>query len=352
MIAADAPVDHLFALLWRGEPVIATATARRVRGRLVAPSQPSAALAVLATTGTPPVRGAPTGKGALVSLSFGSVPQREIFRILAETLRASIVVGPAPLPEIAIVFNRVPADAAIAALAAFDELAVNRVGSTFYLLPKGAVLPPRPKVASTATVSLVTTDATPQIASAVIAALQPFPISCATTPLHLDLRRMLPAEAARAIAVASGAQPGGSCPLDELAAVDPAQATLVAVATVGTRRAAVVRVGGVPKLVKSSPTIHIFDAGLTVGGAELSALPQFDPPAADYASWRARVVRATAVVRFGTTWLALLETATGEVVLLDPQAQRGMLETRRVEINASGVAITDDTGRVDTLPLR
>ncbi len=355
VIAVDAPADFLFSALWNKAPFLALASGKPVSGRVVAPSRNSAALAMLAAAGVARRPVAAHGSGTSVTFSFGGAPQRDLFRIIADVLHANLVVAPGALPDVDLVFDHVPVDGVLGALAALDDLTVTHAGKTIYLLPKGAVLPPLAKLPG-GVVSLAADNATVQIATGALAAVSAFPPSCSTTAVSLRVTGVALAEAARALAIAAG-EPlvPGDCPIAE-AAVDPAKALLAAIATAGDKRAAIATVGGTPSLLRPSADVAIENRQLSVKGHEVTShLDTFVPTERDYGMWRASIVRTVAVIRIGKAWRAVLELASGRAIPFDPTRHYELpdgLRAEEVEIGPSGVTITDPEGHEDLIPLR
>ncbi|HEV7558785.1 MAG TPA: hypothetical protein VGO00_25110, partial [Kofleriaceae bacterium] len=322
IIAVDASADELFLYLRpASEPMLARYTGKDITGQLVAPSRESASRSIAAAGGITPVPIASRTHAATVDLSFRQAPQRDLFRLLADTLQVNIVIAPGALPDVDIAVRRISGTDVMTALATLDSLAIVRQGTTNYLVPRGFKLPalaPR----ATEVIELSVYGGTPQQAIAAIAAIAPVPLhSCDATRFSLRLRHVSVAEALRAIAVASGTTLDASahCPIAEVDKLGASPA-LVAIAKSATKAGAVVVSGGVAGTLRKGGGVDIGSTYVQIHNTSVTPakIPStwIEPPAddLDYTAWLGRLRRTRAIVRIGSRWMARVDTTDGRTI--------------------------------------
>lgn len=355
LIAVDANADSVLVSLWpKEQSLLSAASGKQLTGQLVAPSTTAAAKTLATLEGITGVPIAKRGHGVTVDLRFAAAPQRDLFRLIAETAHVDIVAAPGALPDVDIVAKRLDALDILDALVALDHLQEIRVDRVIYLLPAGAKLPPLRTIAGGPT-SLLVTRGTPRAALAALAADSPIPLtSCDTTTLTLSVHRVPPAEAVRAVMIASRLTLDGSdaCPVPE-ATTAATTATVSAIATVGTKRVAVIEgATGAATLIRPAKDIEVGNGYVTFkrAGSEFSLQARPDDPAVlpdtlDYQPWLAELERTAYVIRVGTTWRAELVTKHGKPVRLDLAGDSyGIpfeLRSTPPKIDAAGVTFQD-----------
>jgi len=339
VFAVDAPVDQLVVELADRPWLLAVANGGRVTGRVNAPSRAAAADAIAGRAGMTLPATPPRGGGSRVDLTFAAAPQRDLLRLLADVMRTT-VVAPGELKDVDIVARKIPAGAVLAALAELDGRTLTKHGGVTYLVPAGAALPELPSGAGRGKVTLQLLDATAADAMAALRAVTSYTGgACGGAKLELRLRDVPVAEAARAIAVAAGVPlvTDARCPLADDSG-DLAGARVIAIARSGDRHAAIVVRGTATKLARVKAELSM--------DAVMSPLATFD-------AWVATLGRATAVIRTGGTWSALLETrdrkptstaAVRASFLSDPPPP--------AEIDTTGVAYVMASGNRVLVPLR
>ena len=332
VIAVDSNADELFVHLRpASEPMLARAVGKDITGQLVAPSRASASRSVAAAAGITAVPIVSRTHAATLDVSFAKAPQRDMLRLIADTLRVNIVIAPATLPDVDIQVRRVAATDVMSALASLDDLSIVHQGNTNYLVPRGFKLPalaPR----ATETIDLDVYAGTPQQAIAAIAAIAPVPLhSCDTTPVSLGLRHVSVAEALRAIAVASGTtlDAAAHCPIADVDKLG-ASPVLVATAKSATKAAAIVVSGGVAGTLRKGGAVDIGRGFVefnhtSIVPAKLASI-WVAPPAddLDYAAWLGRLQRPRAVVRIGSRWMARVDTTDGRTISIYSDRNPGL----------------------------
>ena len=317
--AVDEDADRLMTSLWSKELLLAPAVKVRVTGRVKAASRAAALAALVAEVHFAPRVTKVAGHGPTVDFSFGGAPQADLFAVLADVMHLPIVAAPGELPDVDVSMRRVPAEGVLGALAALDGRTVVRAGHVAFLVEKGAKLPPLPELAATRVFDVTARDATaPEIVAALRAVIAlPIDVCGGSKIVHLRLAKITAAEAARALAVASGGtlQPSGTCTpkVTEKLPADLADARLVVVVRAGPDRVAVVAHAGTDVLVRNPGTND--DGTLVVAGYPAVFPGGWQPPPQQLAAWLAQVRRTSSIVHEGSRWIAHVETATGHVLI-------------------------------------
>lgn len=353
--AADVPIDFFIGLL--DGPVLVQTHKERVTGDVVAPSLLGAIGAAFdaAHVQLPkPFVNDRLGKGATMDVQFTDAPANDLLRFAADTLHANVVVkGGVALPNLSVVAHRVAADQFLELVALVEHLAVNRVGTTFYLLPKDDKLPVKLR-AKDAVVDVDAVDAPAKLVAAAVAAVtKTVPVTCSDATLNLRVKRVALSEAVRAIEVNGGPLALSECALVPTKSVDLGKLKLVAIVGAGISRIAAGYVGDRPVLIEAGDGVEVGAGFVSANkqGVSLHAYDNPEPqPPLDYQAWRAEILGTALLVRRGVKWSGWLARKDGRLepaVMPGWNAPLGMTLT----VDAKGVTATYE-GRSELIPLR
>lgn len=295
LVAADVDPQLLLLLTTdEGAPFIGVATRQRVTGRLSAPSL-AAANAALRTAY--PELGAPTApskkkKGKQrVSLEFVEADPRNAVRLVSLVLRRDVVVARGSLPALHLRVWNVEARWFLGAVAAALGWRVEERAKVLYVLPAGERLPTL-HAKKGKKMALAANGARAAELLAFAGILQPVPFTAPCTDAPDTSLRLGAADVpalATAVQVASGvavtaAADAAPCVALAPLAGPPTGYTLVAIASLGTKSAALFRAPD-GKLYTASPDTtwnsggisEIADSGVVVRDGDRETRIDLDP---------------------------------------------------------------------------
>ncbi|MBP6839691.1 MAG: hypothetical protein KA190_20500 [Kofleriaceae bacterium] len=359
LVVVDLPAGLVWTVLRPDRaPLLTAPDERRISARVRARDRAGAYALLAAHLGEAPPAWRPRGGGPAVDLRFAAAPVADLLRLVADVQRRSIVPAPGPLGAVDIVARRVPVGAVLAGLLAVTGRRGLEVGNTTYVVPADlAALPALPAVPAAAGGRLARLTLIGAHAADAVAALRAISpaelgvrLPCGGPTFDLRLREVSPAEAVRALSVASGLPvevgPAAPCEPPVGAPTDPT--ALHVVVWRGAERAAVVSDGqGKRHVVRPStapPVVEVLEYAVTypdrtVAGAPAATRSRIAGDASD----DAHLVRAAGVLIEAGAGRAWLQYDDGEVVV----AQAGVgYDGRAVEVTPTGVTITEDVVEV------